>query len=142
MEGRLLVSNQKHIIMQNRTTFIEQINDRVRAVEKALEQLGSVESLLGRITQAEENIYSTKSVLTFRETYTYMGISESLLYKLTAAREIPHFKPRGKLIYFNKEEVDHWLMQNRVPAIGIATDLGTEDTTSYHNKKRYDRRKK
>ena len=41
-----------------------------------------------------------------------MCIRDSL-YKLTSSGGIPCFKPQGKMVYFNKQEVDQWLMQNR-----------------------------
>ncbi len=41
----------------------------------------------------------------------YIGVSESMLYKLTSSKEIPHYKPRGKMVYFAKEELDEWLVR-------------------------------
>ena len=87
--------------MQNRTTFMERINERVCAVEDILKKMEPVEDLLERLSVLENNIYTTKKVLTFSEACVYMGVSESLLYKLTAAQEVPHYKPRGKMLYFN-----------------------------------------
>lgn len=55
-----------------------------------------------------------KDVLTFKEASEYTGISKSYLYKLTSAKKIPHYKPIGKLIYFEKDELDSWLLQNRI----------------------------
>lgn len=55
-----------------------------------------------------------KNVLTFTEASEYTGMSKSYLYKLTASQRIPHYKPIGKLIYFDKEELDTWLLQNRI----------------------------
>lgn len=54
-----------------------------------------------------------KSVLTFNELASYTGISKSYLYKLTSQGAIPHSKPLGKLIFFNKSEIDTWLLKNR-----------------------------
>jgi len=51
--------------------------------------------------------------LNFDEVAAYTGLSKSYLYKLTSSGGIPCFKPHGKHIYFNKQEVDQWLMQNR-----------------------------
>jgi excisionase family DNA binding protein len=44
----------------------------------------------------------------------YSALSVSYLYKLTSTQQIPHFKPRGKIIYFDRSELDEWLRQNRV----------------------------
>ena len=58
-------------------------------------------------------LFATKEVLTSEETAMYMGISRSYLYKLTMRREIPHYKPMGKMCYFNRREVEEWLQTNR-----------------------------
>lgn len=64
------------------------------------------------------NIISTsKEVLTSDECAKYLGISKSYLYKLTMLRKIPHYKPMGKMCYFNRAELEVWLQNNR-----IATD--------------------
>ena len=63
---------------------------------------------------AEKTIFCTKEVLTSEEVARYMGVSRSYLYKLTMRREIPHYKPRGKICYFNRQEVEQWLQSNRV----------------------------
>jgi len=34
------------------------------------------------------------------------------MYKLTCAGKIPHSKPRGKLIYFEKKQLNSWLLGN------------------------------
>lgn len=59
-------------------------------------------------------ISCTKEVLTSDETAKYMGISKSYLYKLTMRNEIPHFKPMGKMCYFNRLELEQWLQRNRI----------------------------
>lgn len=59
-------------------------------------------------------IHTTKGVLTSDEAARYMGISKSYLYKLTMRGEIPHYKPMGKMCYFNRAELEEWLQSNRV----------------------------
>ena len=46
-------------------------------------------------------LFCTKEVLTSDEAAEYMGISKSYLYKLTMRKQIPHYKPMGKMCYFN-----------------------------------------
>lgn len=58
-------------------------------------------------------LFCTKEVLTSDEAARYMGISKSYLYKLTMRGEIPHYKPMGKMCYFNRAELEQWLQQNR-----------------------------
>lgn len=55
-----------------------------------------------------------KKVLNFNETCQYLELSQSHLYKLTSTGAIPHYKPNGKKIYFQREELDQWLLRNRM----------------------------
>ena len=59
-------------------------------------------------------IFCTKEVLTSDEAARYLGISKSYLYKLTMKQQIPHYKPMGKMCYFNRIELEKWLQGNRV----------------------------
>jgi len=59
-------------------------------------------------------INCTKEVLTTDEAARYLGVSKSYLYKLTMQQKIPHYKPLGKMCYFNRGELEQWLQTNRV----------------------------
>lgn len=128
----------------NRLTYMERLNERLNAIESVLKKIDPVESLLERIALLEKNIYTTKQVFTFQEACMYIGVSESLLYKLTSGKEIPHYKPRGKMIYFTKEELDEWLMQNYEPTVDEAVRMANEvsATQPFFKQRRYGKRKK
>jgi excisionase family DNA binding protein len=68
--------------------------------------------ILERLDRLERLMIANKEVLTFDETCDYTGISRSYLYKLTAAGQIPHSKPNGKLIFFERKNLVRWLLQN------------------------------
>ena len=97
--------------------------ERIVAIEDSLEALGPVDKLIERIEELEKMVKQTKTVLGFDEACKYIGVSESLLYKLTAAKEVTHYKPRGKMLYFNREEIDEWLLQNKQEVIGMVTKI-------------------
>lgn len=63
---------------------------------------------------ATKIIFCTKEVLTADEAAKYMGVSKSYLYKLTGKQEIPHYKPMGKMCYFNRQELEAWLQRNKI----------------------------
>ena len=73
--------------------------------------------ILERLDRLEKLLIANKEVLTFEETCDYTGISRSYLYKLTAAGNIPHSKPNGKLIFFEKKRIVSWLLQNERKSI-------------------------
>jgi len=74
------------------------INERLERIETLLLQQNSLQ----------------KRVLNFNETCTYLELSQSHLYKLTSTGAVPHYKPNGKKIYFQREELDQWLLRNRM----------------------------
>lgn len=126
--------------MQNRTTVMEQLSNRLDVIENYIRELGDVGELKDRISDLEENIFTTKRVLTFAEACIYLGVSESHLYKLTAQQEVPHFKPRGKLIYFERIELENWLLSRKVPTMKEQMEAAKEKSTR-SKKPRYGRKK-
>lgn len=63
---------------------------------------------------SEKTLLTSKEVLTADEAARYMGVSKSYLYKLTMQKKLPFSKPLGKVCYFNRLELEAWLMSNRV----------------------------
>lgn len=65
-----------------------------------------------RLMRLEQLLTANKEVLTLDEACLYTGISRSYMYKLTSAEKIPHSKPSGKMIYFDRKKLDSWLLRN------------------------------
>lgn len=57
---------------------------------------------------------ANKQVLTAQEAAIYLGWSMSYLYKKTQFKEIPHYCPTGKMLYFDRLELEEWMKRNRV----------------------------
>ena len=70
-----------------------------------IEQLKNIRKLLKN---------QVEKPLNFLEACLYLDISKSYLYKLTHKYLIPHYKPQGKKIYFNKQELDKWIFRNGI----------------------------
>ncbi len=79
-----------------------------------------------QLTRIESGLLTQKSVLTIEEVVKFTGLSRSYLYKLTSTGRIPHSKPHGKMIYFDRAEVERWLLQN---PIKTASQIETEAAT-------------
>jgi len=74
-----------------------------------------MENIISKLQELENLIINNgqKKVLTVDEVSTYTGLSKSYLYKLTSSKEIPFYKPNGKTIFFEREELENWLLRNR-----------------------------
>lgn len=60
-------------------------------------------------------LLAAKTALNMNDVALLTGLSKSHIYKLVCSRKIPHYKSEGgKLTYFNKQEVENWLLAHRV----------------------------
>jgi excisionase family DNA binding protein len=73
-----------------------------------LEKLNAIHHLM------EEQVVNQKKILNLEEASKFLGISKSDLYKRTSSNGIPFFKPSGKLIYFLREDLENWMLSNRI----------------------------
>lgn len=78
--------------------MINELSERLAEVEKSVRELS----------------IATKKVLTFEEASCYTGLSKSWLYKLTSTKQVPYYKPCGKLCFFDRCELEQWIMKNRI----------------------------
>lgn len=67
-----------------------------------------------RVAELENLVLHSKNVLSFEEASRFLNLSKSYLYKLTSGNLIPHYKPQGKMLYFEKMELEAWLRQNPI----------------------------
>jgi excisionase family DNA binding protein len=89
--------------------------------EQIIQKLNSIETML------LEQTLLKKEVLNFSEACHYLAVSQSHLYKLTSSKQVPHFCPQGKKLYFNRQELDEWLQRNK----NVTTDFIEKAATDY-----------
>ena len=68
-------------------------------------------------------LLSKKNVLNLNELSEYTGYSKSYIYKLTSRNAIPYFKPSGKAIFFDRVEIDTWLLKNKHKQVNESGEL-------------------
>jgi excisionase family DNA binding protein len=73
-----------------------------------------MKSIEERVSELEQMVFMAKNVFSFDEASKFLNLSKSYLYKLTSGNQIPHYKPQGKMLYFEKEQLEEWLRQNPV----------------------------
>jgi len=61
-----------------------------------------------RIGALEGVFLCQKEIFNFDEAAAYLSMSKSTLYKLTAKKEIPHYKP-NRFVFFERSELDNWI---------------------------------
>lgn len=91
--------------MLTQSLFVEPFNNKIMLKNEIVQIANLV---------TDNTLFCTKEVLTSDEAAKYMGVSKSYLYKLTMRKQIPHYKPMGKMCYFDRLELQEWLKNNRV----------------------------
>lgn len=72
---------------------------------------------VGVVEEPTQNLgWLAKEVLNFKEALALLGVSSSMLYKLTHQRAISFYKPSGKLIYFKRVDLMNWMLSNKQPS--------------------------
>ena len=122
--------------MAKKKTEYELLAKRIELLEMQVKELTTVdpEVINERLKSIEETLYTTKDILNMKEVCQYLDISQSLLYKLTCSGEIPHFKPRGKMIFFEKKELIEWIKKSNLLSSEITKGSSktiSNDSTNY-----------
>lgn len=122
--------------MAKKKTEYVLLSKRIELLEMQVKELTTVEPevINERLKSIEETLYTTKDILNMKEVCQYLDISQSLLYKLTCSGEIPHFKPRGKMIFFEKKELIEWIKKSNLLSSEITKGSSktiSNDSTNY-----------
>ncbi|HAN77065.1 MAG TPA: DNA-binding protein [Bacteroidales bacterium] len=67
-----------------------------------------------QLDRLEKLLQTNKEIIGMDELVEYTGLAKSYIYKLTASRDIPHYRPNGKILYFKKSQIDEWMLRNRI----------------------------
>lgn len=65
----------------------------------------------------ESQTFLHKEILSLSEAAEFLNQSKSNIYKLTSKKEIPHYSPGGKKIYFRKSELEEWVYNSRIDSV-------------------------
>jgi len=87
-------------ISPERIMKILQAHDVILSIEEANYLIDFSEAVLNLADKLDELKILQKTALNFEEACSYLNMSQSHLYRLTAQRLIPHFCPQGKKLYF------------------------------------------
>ena len=75
----------------------------------------TIEDIAKRLDRLEAlTALSAKNVLDINDTAELTGYSVKYLRLLISRREIPHYR-RGNRLYFNRDEIEDWMMGERIP---------------------------
>ena len=71
-----------------------------------------LKSTLSRIEQYV--LIGTKQVLTIEEAAILLGMKPRTVKQMIQDHAVPTYKPRRGLVYFKKNELEDWMLQNRI----------------------------
>ncbi|SHM36157.1 helix-turn-helix transcriptional regulator [Myroides odoratimimus] len=93
----------------------------------------TIKLILEKLDYLEQLIISNnKEILSVEELEKYTGFKKSYIYHLVHFSKIPYSKPNGKYLFFEKSEIDEWLLKNK----SLSDDQLQEKARVYILKKR------
>lgn len=96
----------------------EIINQRLERIEVLMQKLYETKN-------ATETGATISPIMTIKQVSAYLDLSLSALYKMTSTKEIPHAK-RGKRLYFDKKDIDAWVLENKITTSSDIEKMATE----------------
>lgn len=94
-----LESGEINQAFQDLTAKIEET--RLEMLQK-MDELASITAL------------STKKVLRVKDLCLLTGFKPAQIYRLTCYNQIPHYNLNGKTLFFDRDEIDKWLKNNKI----------------------------
>ena len=71
------------------------------------------ELILLKLNRIEKYMVALKPILNVEELADYTGFKKSYVYKLVHENLIPFSKPNGKVLFFDRQKIDDWLLNNK-----------------------------
>jgi excisionase family DNA binding protein len=65
------------------------------------------------LQEIKDLLLSQKKVFSLDEVVKYTGYKKSYIYKLTSMNQVPYSRPSGGAIFFDREDIEKWLLQNK-----------------------------
>ena len=104
-ENTIIVLISFLLLHHNFKTYLIMVEDLQKVADLITAKLNAIERY---------SLLSAKNVLNLDDVAMLTGLSKSHLYKLTCNKQIPHYKPNTKAMYFDRVEIEEWMKQNRV----------------------------
>lgn len=82
---------------------------------KILLQMEELKIIEEKLNKFETLFINQKTVLNLDEVAAFTGLSKSCIYKKSSTGGIPCYKPTNKQLFFNRNEIEKWLLSNRKP---------------------------
>lgn len=93
---------------------LEHFQEQIFKVKDFLTRFDSLDSLVEQLKVIESIAYTIKEYLTIDEAARFLGISKSQVYKMTSSKAVTVYKPTGKGIYIQRDELINWIKRNPI----------------------------
>lgn len=89
---------------------------RFESAEENLKRFGSMDELISRLKQIEDQIYVCKHFMNTDEAARYLSINKRTLLNAAQRNDIPYYNPPSKFYYFERDDLDAWVASFRIPS--------------------------
>lgn len=109
----------------------------ITEIHMFLKRFANIDEFVSFIEDIQNKFFYLKEALTTQEAAQYLGMTVSTLYKKTMHNELPFYAPCGKRLYFKRQELENWMLQNRHAANEeMQADASVSGKTNLYTAKR------
>lgn len=108
------VEEMSHLLAKMKGTTIDEVVQRIQLITAFIDRYGGIERMFEHFQELESKAFMCREMLTVEEAAEYIGVSKSQIYLMTSNREITYYKPKGKIIYIERKELDDLRRRNVV----------------------------
>ena len=87
--------------------------ERIVAIEDSLEALGPIDKLIERIEELEKMVKQTKTSWGLTKHVSILVFLKACYTNLQPQKKFHTISQGEKMLYFNREEIDKWLLQKQ-----------------------------
>lgn len=98
----------------------ENLSEKVSRIEERVDRLEKA------VSEKQDAVQQSKRLLTTEEAAVFLGMTVDGLRGLTHKKLISYYKPNGKNMYFEVDELVAWQKRHHFEAIPVVVDDGEE----------------
>lgn len=90
------------------------MKEQITGFANSLKELTAKFESIVESLETEKQKEPKREYLTLREACQYLGVTRASLYCMTSRKQIPHYKPNGKSLFFKESDLVAWIESKRV----------------------------
>lgn len=100
-------------LINNSQNISDMVKD-IKYMQTTMSKFGTLKDIIQHMDFLRHNIYVSKEFYSLDEAAEYLCVSKSYMYRMSCNNEIDLYKPKGRLIYIKRDDLNKWIERNKI----------------------------